>query len=248
MDKIKRGVAICHYNRIDTLSEIVEAVKKTSPVETRVVLCDDGSTVDVEKIAQEHGAILVKGPNLGVGANKNRALWAMQDCHFACIIEDDIKPIQNGWFEMYEKASMLSGIHHFCRVQGKEIREEQPDFGAFMKKNGLTPIYSQSPRGDLTFFTKHLINTVGAFNPRFRGAGYAHGEWSERAKRAGLICHPRPWIDIKEARDIIVQTSDCQAGRWDDDQSKIKKQLQRNNAVLRELQKKDYIYCPLVLQ
>jgi hypothetical protein len=117
-----------------------------------------------------------------------------------------------------------------------------------MKKSGLTPIYAQSPRGDLTFFTKHLIRTVGAFNPKVRGAGYAHGEWSNRAKRAGLICHPKPWIDIKEARDIIVQTSDCTDGRWNDNQDKIRKQLQRNNAVLRELQKKEYIYCPLVLE
>ena len=80
---IKRGIAIAHYNRLDKLGEIVEAVKRTAPGNTKIVICDDGSdTLDsgehgfndlsVSQIAKEHDVLLLQGPNKGVAANKNR--------------------------------------------------------------------------------------------------------------------------------------------------------------------------------
>lgn len=256
---IKRGIAIAHYNRLDKLGEIVEAVKRTAPGGTKIVICDDGSDVglfnesdtyvspetSVSTIAKEHDVLLVQGPNKGVAANKNRALWALQDCHLICILEDDLKPIERGWFETYEAAAVLSGIHHFCRVQDKEVDETIPAFTAYMAEADLTPIYGPSPRGDLTFLTQRVVQTVGAFNPLFRGAGYAHGEWSARVARSGLINHPLRWIDIKEARDKIVQLGDREGGRWDHD---VSNELRRNNQVLKQLQRKEYTYADLVLE
>lgn len=257
---IKRGIAICHYNRLDKLSEIVGAVKRTAPGGTKIVICDDGSdavddgseamgagnrNISPSTIAKEHDVLLIQGPNKGVAANKNRALWALQDCHLICILEDDLKPIERGWFELYEAAAVLSGIHHFCRVQDKEEPETIPAFTACMAEADLTPIYGKSPRGDLTFLTQRVIQTVGAFNPLFRGAGYAHGEWSARVARSGLINHPQRWIDIKEARDKIVQLGDKEGGRWDTD---VSAQLHRNSQVLKQLQRKEYTYHDLVLE
>jgi glycosyltransferase involved in cell wall biosynthesis len=253
---IKRGVAVCHYNRLDRLEEIVKAVKRTAPAGTRVVICDDGSDEaasqaydghgeTVSQIARRQDVLLLQGPNKGVAANKNRALWALQDCHLLCILEDDLKPTERGWFEAYEAAAILSGIHHFCRVQDKEIPEEVPAFSAYMAEASLTPIYGPSPRGDLTFLTSTVVQTVGAFNPLFRGAGYAHGEWSNRVARSGLINHPARWVDIKEARDKIVQLGDTEGGRWEID---VSDQLRRNRQVLKELQRKEYTYCDLVLE
>jgi glycosyltransferase involved in cell wall biosynthesis len=250
--KTKRGIAICHYDRLPNLSDIVDAVKNTSPVETRIVVCDDGSPKhrihEVEDVVREHGVILVKGPNLGVAANKNRALWALQDCHYICILEDDLKPTHKGWFEAYEKAAEISGINHFCRVQDKEVKETVPAFSAFMGQNDLHPIYGRSPRGDLTFLTSTVVRTVGAFNPLFRGAGYAHGEWSHRVARAGLINHPLKWVDIRKARDSFVQIGDTEGGRWDIDPNLVRSQLSRNKQVLKQLQKQDYTYHDLVLE
>jgi glycosyltransferase involved in cell wall biosynthesis len=268
MGEYKRGVAICHYNRFDNIKTVIEAVKDTTPADTKIVICDDGSDftqwqeavkLDDEKVL-EIGArvtledfipqnfITIRGPNLGVAANKNRALWALQDCHYLCILEDDLYPTEKGWFEQYEQASQLSGIHHFCRVQDKEVLETVDAFGSFMQANGLTPIYGPSPRGDLTFCTRRVVERVGAFNPRFRGAGYAHGEWSKRCARGGLINHPNKWVDIKEARDKFVQVGDTSGGRWEENQKGIKRQLARNKTVLKELEKEDYIYHRLVLE
>lgn len=273
--RTKRGIGICHYNRLEQLDEIIKAVKNTAPVESRIVVCDDGSdtlilqdikgsiitradkpirdfkgtiTADAARIARKNNVLFLTGPNLGVAANKNRALWALQDCQYICILEDDLKPVQKGWFEIYEKAAQLSGIHHFCRVQDKEVPESVSSFSAYMKQNNLTPIYGPSPRGDLTFLTGAVVNRIGAFNPRFRGCGYAHGEFSNRVKRGGLINHPLHWVDIKEARDVFIQLGDTTGGRWDLNQKDIKRQLQRNAQVQKELEKEDYLFHPLVLK
>lgn len=251
---IKRAVAICHYNRLSHLGEIIEAVKGTAPGNTRIVVCDDGSDsifsegggdISVSDITKKHNVILIAGPNRGVAANKNRALWATQDAHFIALLEDDLIPKERGWFERYESAAVLSGIHHFCRVQDKEVEETVPAFAAYMAEAGLTPIYGPSPRGDLTFLTSTVVQEVGAFNPLFRGAGYAHGEWSNRVARTGLINHPNRWVDIKEARDSFEQIGDTEGGRWDTD---VSDQLRRKKQVLKELQRKEYTYHDLVLE
>ena len=250
--KTNRGIAICHYNRLEHLDEIIKAVKETAPVETRIVVCDDGSdgvgNTNAAQIATDNEVLFMGGPNLGVAANKNRGLWMLQDCQFITILEDDLKPIERGWFEAYERAATLSGIHHFCRIQDKEVPETVNSFKLYMAQNGLTPIYASSPRGDLTFLTGAVISRIGAFNPRFRGCGGAHGEWSTRARRGGLINHPLGWVDIKEARDKFVQIGDTGGGRWNLDQKDIRRQLQRNSQVRKELEREDYLFHELVLE
>lgn len=238
------GVGIAHYNRPKYLNEILWAVRDTVPEDTKIVIADDASP----ELAVLDDAILIKGKNLGVAANKNRVLWGLQDCTYICILEDDLKPTQKGWLELYAKAVNLSGIHHFCRVQDKYVQETNPEFRQFMKKNGLTPIYGPSPRGDLTFITRKVVETIGAFNPKFRGAGYAHGNWSHRVWRAGLIGHNNKWVDIKEARDMFVQVGDREGGRWDMDKKLLKKQLIKNEKIYKDLQHSEVSYIPLILE
>jgi glycosyltransferase involved in cell wall biosynthesis len=252
------GVAICHYNRHEHLVKIIQAVKDTTPEGTKIVVCDDGSTrfpkleksniLSVGTICREAGVILIQGPNLGVAANKNRALWGLQDCQFICILEDDLVPNKGGWFETYQKASVLSGCHHFCRIQDKVVPETVPTFTEYLTSHGVTPIFASSPRGDLTFLTQRVVREVGAFNPKFRGAGYAHGEWSARVARAELIGHPLKWIDIKEGRDAFDQIGDREGGRWEDKPAAIRDQLKRNARILKELGVNPYIHIPLILE
>lgn len=246
MSNTKRGVAIVHYDRTEHLDEITDAVLTTVPNGTKIVICDDGTKPF--KTPKLPNVILLTGPNLGVAANKNRALWLLQDCHFLCLLEDDLMPIKKGWFEMYEMGVMMSGIHHFCRVQDKYSDSEVPQFDAYMKDGGLTPIYGPSPRGDLTFITKTVVEKVGSFNPTFRGAGYAHGEWSERVFRANLIRHPNKWVDFKECADAFKQIGDTKGGRWNKPQDEIREQLKKNAAIRKQLSVQNYIYLPLELE
>jgi glycosyltransferase involved in cell wall biosynthesis len=239
-----RGIGIAHYNRPDNLAKILEAVQVTKPANCSVVVADDGSDCDVSSICNKYNTLLVKGNNSGVVANKNRVLWALRDCTFLCILEDDLIPIDSGWFEDYERAACLSGIHHFSRVQDKEVMESVSEFQAFMNHNRLTPIYGPNVRGDLTFITQKVVREVGAFNPKFVGVGYGHKEWSNRVVRAGLIPHPIKWVDIKESRDRIIQIGDTSGGRWEKPKEEVDSQIITNRQIYSDL-KDSEIYHPI---
>lgn len=244
---IRRAVSICTFNRVDHIDEVVDSVLSTVPNGTDVFVCDDGSEDGTHDVwAQNPKVHYYRGPNLGVAANKNRALWMMQDHHFMCILEDDLMPLVKGWFETYEAVSVLTDIHHFCRVEDKVAPEVRPAFTDYLKAAlNVTPIYGSSPRGDLTFLTRKVITTVGGFHPDFKGVGYAHGEYSARVVKAGLVSHPNGYVDIIEARDKFKQIGDTSGGRWDVDPERIKKELARNRGVAKKLKKNGDIYVPL---
>lgn len=244
------GIAVVTYNRGFQLREILEAIENTAPADCRLVVADDGSTDNTsEVVANSSKWIHVRGPNLGVAANKNRALFALQDCNYISIIEDDLKPVRKGWFDLYRQVSLYTGIHHFCRVQNKRVQEVIPEFSKDLIEHNVYPIYGPSPRGDFTFITRLVIDKVGGLNPRFRGAGYAHGEWSDRIAKAGLIPHPLKWVDLRaEEEDHFVQLGDTEGGRWEHPKEEIKEQLIVNKKVRNELQAKNYLKCPLILE
>lgn len=245
----ENGVGICTYNRNGQLGELIEATLATTK-DCKIVVADDGSSDDTPYVVSQFPSVIyVRGPNLGVAHNKNRALYALQTCRFIALLEDDLFPTQPGWFERYREAATLSGIHHFCRVQDKEVEEVIPAFHQWMvTEKSLTPIYGPSPRGDLTFLTAQVLKMVGGFNPEFIGAGYAHGEWSNRVFQAGLIPHPNKWVDIQEARDLFIQKGDTLGGRWADNKSAVKEQIKKNRAVQRRLKASRYVFCPLELR
>jgi glycosyltransferase involved in cell wall biosynthesis len=243
---IKRGVAVVTYNRVKNLGGILDAIKDTVPQGTKLVVADDGSTDGTVDLVSHHSDyVLLRGANKGVAHNKNRALFALQDCDMIALIEDDLTPVQDNWFLMYEKAVLYSGIHHFCRVQDNLLEEVVPSFETDMQAQGMTPIYGPSPRGDFTFVTKK----VGGFNPAFIGAGYAHGEWSNRVYNANLIPHPRKWVDIRnENGDPFQQVGDREGGRWAKPKHEIQEQIAKNRATQKSLKNQNYIFHPIVLE
>ncbi len=242
-----KAVSIVTYNRGLRIAEIIEGVLSTAPDGTDIFVCDDGSTDNTAaEVARFSSVSYYRGPNLGVGANKNRALYLMKNHHYSAIIEDDLVPIEKNWFERYEAAAALTDIHHFCRVQDKQVAETSPVFSNYLNKAmQVTPIYASSPRGDFTFITRKVITTVGGFSPEFKGVGYAHVAWSARVARAGLIIHPLNWVDLKEARDCFKQIGDTEGGRWLEDKEEIKKQLHYNKLVAKNLEEKNLVYVPL---
>jgi len=248
---ITRAVSIITYNRVKQIDEMIEGVLSTVPDGTDVFVVDDGSTDGTENVVHAYPNVhYYHGPNMGVGANKTRALFLMQNHHFSCILEDDLVPQEKGWFEIYETVATMTDIHHFCRVQDKLVPEAHEAFARYMSEAmNLTPIYGSSPRGDMTFITKKVISTVGGLNPLFEGVGYSHGEWSDRIAKAGLIAHPNKWVDILEARDMFKQVGDITGGRWDDDQDAIKAQLKKNQQTRKKLKGSGKnTYCSLRIQ
>ena len=246
---MSKGIGIVTYNRAKNLGAVIEGVLTTAP-DAKVVVADDGSNDDTPLVCASYPEIIyIRGPNKGVAYNKNRALFALQNCRYISIIEDDLVAIEPGWFEIYQDVAEYAGIHHFCRVQDKEVAETILTFSADLKKDkGYTPLYGESPRGDFTFITSAVLNKVGALNFKFLGIGYAHGEWSNRIANAGLIPHPRKWIDIKEARDKFVQRGDTEGGRWQLPKADLKQQLKVNRAIQLDLKTSRYVYEELDLR
>lgn len=232
-----RGIAVCTYNRGEKLGEVLSAIIKTKPDDARVVVCDDGSTDSTSDIVKKFPDLTyVRGPNLGVGANKNRAIYSLRDYDFLCILEDDLMPLQDGWFEQYETFCLHTNIHHFCRVQEKRVPETIQDFMDYCVANlKLTPIYGPSPRGDLTFISNLVVSRVGAIHPDFVGVGHAHGQWSDRVAESGLIAHPNKWIDVEEAGKKFVQIGDREGGRWNVATDDIKAQIKKNSDLRKAL-------------
>ncbi len=245
----ERGVGIVTYNRAKQIGELIEAVQSTT-TGVRIVVADDGSTDETPQIvASFPGVLYVRGPNRGVAHNKNRALAALQDCAYVALLEDDLFPVTPGWFDLYQAAAAYLGVHHFCRVQDKEVKETIPACTeALSKYMSATPIYGASPRGDLTFVTRRALQVCGGLHPEFLGAGHAHGEWSERVARAGLLQHPLKWMDIREARDCFEQRGDTEGGRWAQDPEKTKEDLARNKGIARQLRRKGLVHVPLEMR
>jgi len=227
---------------------MIEKTIATQPPNCRIVVCDDGSDDDTYYVVSKFdNVVYVRGSNKGVAYNKNRAMFTLQDCAFVAMLEDDLIPENPLWFERYEDASILTGIHHFCRVQDKELGDTVPGFTEWLTSKKITPIFGPSPRGDMTFYTNKVVRKVGGFNPKFFGIGYAHGEWSHRVQQCGLIPHPLKWVDIEESRDSFVQKGDQEGGRWHISEAEIKEQIKRNRAIQRKLKASRYTYCPLSL-
>jgi len=245
---IKRGVAIMSYNRGKNLREVVESFPASVPNGTQVIVCDDGSTGETVDVLNKLDCTVIGGKNLGVGANKNRALFALQDCNFVTLVEDDLVVRAKDWFPMYEEVATVCGIHHFCRVQDKQAGESVPRFSAYLRDHGLLPIYGIKPRGDFVFITRAVLDKVGAFHPDFIGAGYAHVNWQTRILNAGLVPHPARWIDLRseEVGDPFQQLGDREGGRWDEDE-KVQEQIKRNRKVYNRLDKEGTIHVPLLM-
>jgi len=240
---VKRGIAICHYNRNRLLKQSIKETKRTCPEGAKIVVCDDGSstsTPDIKKLCIEEKVPLIIGPNLGVTQNKNRALFALQDCHFIALLEDDICPLEPGWFELYEQASLLSGVHHFCRAGADAAILESP-FDSFMKSKGLTILHNKTIRGDFTFITNKIIKNVGGLNSEFKGAGYSHIEWLNRIRLAGLVPQHSAALDVKEAsvklKDSLTSKSAKPTAQTEQEASKnleIFKRLCQNPTTYQE--------------
>lgn len=244
------GVAVVTYNRPDQLRAVMAKIEQTVPPDFRLVVADDGSGPETLEVVETFPRwVYVRGPNKGVAANKNRALFALQDCNYIALLEDDLMPVKGGWFEMYRQVAIYAGIHHFCRVQNKQVAEMIPRFTLDLEKHGVKPIYGPSPRGDFTFITKKVVDTVGGLNPRFLGAGYAHGEWSNRIYDAGLIGHVNKWIDLRtDEGDPFEQIGDTEGGRWNHPKEEIKSQLIVNKKIRNDLAKTKYTFCPLTME
>lgn len=185
----------------------------------------------------------ITGPRLGIAGNKNRALSNLQDCDYVFIFDDDMLCIKPGWINLYIEAMQLLHVEHLChfceaydpnlgRSPNTAVYKTEKIGGyTILHTNGIVP-------GVLLVSTKKTVNTVGAYDPRYRLYGYEHADWTRRAAQAGLyIPHPEH-IFVKEALDYIKSFLDVPSSVVNDN---VKEEIEYNSKIWTSPSKTIYI-------
>lgn len=114
----------------------------------------------------------------GIAYRKNECLRALKDCDYVFLFDDDCFPIKAGWAEFFIEHSKASGQQHFMYLK------ETSTIKKIESKDGID-IYDNCA-GCMMFFTKEVIERVGAYNPKYGTYGFEHAGMSNRIHKAGL--------------------------------------------------------------
>ncbi|WP_409438917.1 glycosyltransferase [Psychromonas sp. GE-S-Ul-11] len=184
LDNIKVGVAVITYNRLERLQDNIKQINAFSNKETVLVVADDGSQDGTKTWCDENGVTCISLSNSGVVANKNRALYFLHEveqCDVSILLEDDCKPIAQGWDATWALTALTWGHVNFAhkRVIGDT---------KLIKGTGkiYSPYVSKSVTGQCTATSLSAFQKVGYLNPVFKGYGCGHVEWTQRFINQGF--------------------------------------------------------------
>lgn len=176
---VKLGIGIVTYNRLDDLKKTIQAVRENTNIEFELFVADDGSADGTKQWCEDNGINCSVGENKGVVRNKNRALYYLNDvknCDVTLLLEDDCRPNVSGWQNEWIIASYLWGHINYAH---KRIlnRTEAVISGT---GDAFAPYVCNLVTGQCTGCYRNVLNQIGYLDPRFKGYGAGHVEWSER--------------------------------------------------------------------
>src|ERR1700712_3829984 len=98
---LKLGIGIPSFNRKPILRETINSIRvMTKYLPSVLVVADDGSSDGTADMLERMGVACVRGRNMGVAWNKNRALYMLNArlrCDVTILLEDDAYPSRLGW-------------------------------------------------------------------------------------------------------------------------------------------------------
>lgn len=203
--RLKVGIGITTYNRLDSLKVVVETLLKTIAAEkhdVRVIVADDGSIDGTPHWLLQGNVEFIRGLNRGVAANKNRLLGLLRDCDAIFLAEDDIEFIKTGWIDYYISGMAATGIHYFLLLPP----EMYPHAMGEKEVNGWKVRYSPNTGGFFCAMSKHALEVLGGMGSGYKGYGHAHVEYDHRANAAGLSGRRhdfRPFAHLAGAEQFI---------------------------------------------
>lgn len=234
------AVGIPTYNRLNSLKRLVEGIKKFADMPIDLMVSIDGATDGTLEYVKANNIDHHYQQRQGVISVKNAILKKFRDYDYTFIIEDDIVFRGRGLFGMYIKAIKAFGIQHFNYM----IPSQRVACCPSQTRDGITVMYTKYLGGSLSTFTKESIKKVGGFNPKFKGYGYGHCEYTLRASRAGLTSPWGRFAHVVNADKFIY--NDNSINRSSADKKKIEDDKRRNGKILDETQsKKGLIHIPL---
>lgn len=181
------GIAIITYKRPDHLEACLDHVLRHSKGDfSLIVSSDEEENAAVTKICADRGVTLLSGPNRGVIWNKNRALhyfMTRTDCDPIILLEDDAKPIENDWLQDWVEATRRWDHVNFSAPGLLAAAAGRISGAGTPADPHIAPLVT----GQCTSTSRRAMEIVGYLDPRFKGYGYGHAEWSIRHTK---MLHP----------------------------------------------------------
>lgn len=232
--KIKVGVAVITYNRLSRLIDNVNNIQNFSHANVTLVVADDGSTDGTETWCEENKIKCISQENSGVVANKNRALYYLhhiEKCDVSILLEDDCKPIANGWDKAWALSALVFGHVNFAHKQ-----VIQPDKLLGGEGSIFSPYISKAVTGQCTATSLLAFNKVGYLNPVFKGYGCGHVEWTQRFIAQGFDGHVEQFTGFP-CINTGLSSEDAPTHKSDED-------IQRNQKIKASLSKRHKFIYP----
>lgn len=228
----KIGVGIITCDRLGYLKQCFESI----PLDRidRLVIVNDGKILTSEDLSFIPGypdkldkiSVTQHSVNTGVGISKNHALQALMlgDFEHIFLFEDDMIVKDPNIFDIYIKASQVSGIKHFNYGPGSPFNRKQDpgqridmDTRHLLKQDSLpNPRLIVDYRNNVrialyehtvamfTYFHRSVLETVGLHDEQFYNA-WEHVDLTYRIAKAGF--HPPFWwfADVVDSDKIMIE-------------------------------------------
>ena len=184
---MKLGIAICTYNRVETLLQTIAKVRMHTRENYELVVVDDGSKDNTAISVGHIGVKIITSSNRGIAWNKNRALYYLKviaKSDIIIVLEDDTFPLEDGWEGNWIRAIARWGhVNLAARYWGT---------GLFRDGTGTPerPYKSEHVSAQCAGFSSECLENVGYMDSRFRGWGMEHVEHTNRMITAGYGGEP----------------------------------------------------------
>lgn len=203
------GVAVIAYNRPKAAEVCAESIMKTIPRDkydfSLVCSIDQKNITGFENVAKMMK--LIPHKNYGVAVNKSIAMYYLQNCDHIFLVEDDAMFVKEGWVDLLlniqEEAKI--GLINFTnpKTAANDKKPKKPE----QKFKSGTITFEHYHTAAIMSITRDTFEKVGILNPKFRGYGYGHCEYTKRCYFAGKFPSDEKFETfpfVKELWDYLV--------------------------------------------
>jgi glycosyltransferase involved in cell wall biosynthesis len=211
MAEARVTVIVPVFNGAAHLGETLAALAaQTRPIDELVVV-DDGSTDDSAAIAEAAGATVLRGPNGGASAARNRGVEASTGDLLVFSDADDVPrrhkiEAQVAFLDEHPEVGIVMARHELLVEPGAEHLVRQVRDPIYGDLGGIEPLGPSMIR-------RSVVDLVGAFD---EGAGHGDGfDWASRARRLGVRAEVHP--EVLYARRIHAGNASHDQGQLQSD-------------------------------
>jgi len=183
VQKLTVGIGVITYKRPIHLDLLLASINVNTAPNHEVVIFDDAGGADFTNQKNRWGYQRFKSQrNRGVSNNKNRALYYFSEVSkkdVIILIEDDCLVINPDWVKYWIDVTVEYG--HMNYYPQTWLMDHHAEFLVSPPTSPSSPAVFKVVTGQVTSVQSELIrDTVGYLNPKFKGYGYGHVEWTNR--------------------------------------------------------------------